>query len=154
MHPFADREPAADELPEMCDRLADVLHVAHLEPPRLAADHTVIADLTAFFGVERGTMEDDLGLVTRLYRRHARLAFDDSDDDAVRLQTGIADEFACACRGIRDRNDGSLRGRVGSRAGPLPFHVRFEARHIDGDAAFGRDLTRQLLSEAVRVVQR
>ena len=132
-------------------RLLDVEHLAI----RFVAGHrAAVGHLSAAFGVEAGTIEDDLALIFQ--HRDAHAVFKQSGNRSGITHCFIAREFKRRCEVHQIRRLAGHRLRVFAR-GPGAFtllrHLRLKAFFIDRITALAGDFFCQLQREAVGIVQ-
>ncbi len=162
-HGLADAE-AAVERSAMDDEAARrFLGVGDVEQDRaraLLADLALVADLAAALRVERGAVEDDLGLAGAGQLGVLDAVAQDRDDPALGRRGVVAEELRVAGASderLVDRRALGVSGQLGLLAAaaalPLLGERLVEPEAVDPDAVLGGQLDRQVDRKAVGVVQ-
>ena len=125
------------------------------------AEHALVADLAAALGVERGPVEDDLGLAVsgQLVELHA--VADDRDAPGPRPSSSRSRGTSCRRRAPGSRRTARSLGLLRRARAFVPDAAalallgerQLEAGAVDADAVLGGELDGQVDREAVRVVQ-
>ena len=119
------------------------LHVADLDAGAVVElDDTLVGELTAALGIERGAVEDQLDHVARTRGRDHRAVGDETAHGALVDDEVVAGELHGTAEGVGDLTVGAgvavlalLGLRVGFGALPLLGHQPAEACLVDGEPA-------------------
>ena len=155
-HTFALAQLAGPDLAHVPDDIRlDLLRILHVEKRQARAafrELAAITHLAARFRIERRAVEDHDAALADGERIDAASAAIERDHARFLGQRFVAPE--CRLRtGVRKRLAG-LELRSGARAFALRVHRTVEARRVDADPAFARDVRREVEREPVRIVER
>ena len=158
MHAVALPDAAADDDPLMEKQIRDRLRrLLDLDVAFRTAEHTLVADLTAAFGIERRAVQRDLDLVAFHRFFHTRVAFHDRLHRPVRVQFQIAEKLSrrddAADVGIYGLGLGDFEPSALARALPLLFEGFLKSGLIQRQSLISRRIGCEVQGEAIGIVE-